>query len=411
MSDAAPESPAAAASAVAPVPALVLTGGGARAAYQVGVLKAVAELLPNRPIPFRVILGTSAGAVAASVIAARARRWHRAVLQIENVWANFKVEQVFRIGGWQMFRAGVHWLLALISGGLLLPSPKSLFDNTPLRDLLHRSVGWRNLRRGVARGDIAALGLCATGYASALSVTFYEGRPGLSDWARRHHLGTRAELSLRHLMASLAVPFLFPPERLGDEYFGDGAMRQLSPLSPAIHLGANRLLVVGVRAPHDAGVIQPRPGTPAPPSPGQLFGYALDTLFMDQIYGDIEQLERMNRVLRIAPRAVPGAVPVKTLMITPSEDPRAVALRNMEHCPRSLRALLRVIGAGDVGGAQLASYLMFESPYTRELIALGYRDTMARSTEVVRFLTEEDAGDEQGAVEAAASAQENRAQA
>lgn len=388
----------------APVPALVLTGGGARAAYQVGVLKAVAELLPDRPIPFRVIIGTSAGAVAASVIAARARRWRRAVLQIENVWANFRVNHVFRIGGWQMFRAGLHWLLALVSGGLLLPSPKSLFDNTPLRELLHRSVGWRNLRRGVARGDIAALGLCATGYSSALSVTFYEGRPGLQDWARRHHLGMRAELSLRHLMASLAVPFLFPPERLGDEYFGDGAMRQLSPLSPAIHLGANRLLIVGVRAPHDAGVIQNRPGIPVPPSPGQLFGYALDTLFMDQIYGDIEQLERMNRVLRIAPRAVPGARPVKTLMLTPSEDPRAVALRNFDHCPRSLRVLLRVIGAGDVGGAQLASYLMFEAPYTRELIALGYRDTMARGAELVKFLTAEDATEE-----TPSTAQEQRA--
>jgi NTE family protein len=313
------------------------------------------------------------------------------VAQIEEVWANFHVEQVFNVGGWQMLRAGIHWLLALVSGGMLLPSPKSLFDNTPLRELLHRSVGWRNLRRGVARGDIAALGLCATGYASAMSVTFYEGRPGLADWSRRQHLGVRAELSLRHLMASLAVPFLFPPERLGDEYYGDGAMRQLSPLAPAIHLGANRLLIIGVRAPHHAGVVQQRPGNPSPPSPGQLFGYALDTLFMDQIYNDIEQLERMNRTLRAAPRAVPGAVPVRTLLITPSEDPRAVALRNLHCCPRSLRALLRVIGAGDVGGAQLASYLMFESGYTRELIDMGYRDAMARGEEIVRFLSDEDA--------------------
>lgn len=375
--------------AAQPVPALVLTGGGARAAYQVGVLKAIAELMPQRPIPFRVILGTSAGAVAASVIAARARRWHRAIQQIENVWGNFHVEQVFRVGGWTMLRAGVHWMLALLSGGMLLPAPKSLFDNTPLRELLHRSVAWRNLRRSVARGDVAALGLCATGYSSALSVTFYEGRPGLDDWSRRQHLGARAELSLRHLMASLAVPFLFPPERLGEEYYGDGAMRQMSPLSPAIHLGADRLLIIGVRAPHQSGVVEKRPGVPVPPTPGQLFGYALDTLFMDQIYNDIEQLERMNKLLRVAPGAAPGARMVRTLMITPSEDPRAVALRNLDACPRSLRMLLRVIGAGDVGGAQLASYLMFEQAYTRDLIALGYRDAMARGAELVRFLTGE----------------------
>lgn len=389
------------------VPALVLTGGGARAAYQVGVLKAVAELLPGRPLPFRVILGTSAGAVAASVIAARARRWHRAVRQIEEVWANFHVDQVFHVGGWRMLRSGIHWLLALVSGGLLLPSPKSLFDNSPLRELLHRSVGWRNLRRGIARGDIAALGLCATGYQSAISVTFYEGRPGLSDWTRRQHVGTRAELSLRHLMASLAVPFLFAPERLGDEYFGDGAMRQLAPLAPAIQLGADRVFIVGVRAAHQAGVVPapPRGGQPTCPTTGQLFGYALDTLFMDQIYNDIEQLERMNRMLRVAPGIAPGARQVRTMMITPSEDPRAVAVRHLDSCPRSLRALLRVIGARDSAGAQLASYLMFESTYTRELIAMGYRDAMARGGEIVAFLTGDPPAGE------VALAEEERAQA
>lgn len=389
------------------VPALVLTGGGARAAYQVGVLKAVAQLLPRQPIPFRVILGTSAGAVAASVIAARARRWHRAVTQIEEVWANFHVDQVFRVGAWEMLRSGLHWLLSLVSGGLLLPPPRSLFDNTPLRELLQRNVGWKNLHRAVARGDIDALGLCATGYSSAMSVTFYAGRPDLKDWERRHHMGYRGQLSLSHLMASLAVPFLFPPERLGEEYFGDGAMRQLSPLAPAIHLGANRLLVIGVRAAHQSGVVERRTGVLTPPSPGQLFGYALDTLFMDQIYNDIEQLERINRIIRVAPRAAPGAVPVKTLLMTPSEDPRGVALRNLDACPPALRALLRVIGAGDQGGAQLASYLMFEASYTREMIEMGYRDALARGAELVSFLTgelPEDATDEKVAEMSGAAA-------
>ena len=387
-----------------PVPGLVLTGGGARAAYQVGVLKAIAELLPGRPIPFRVILGTSAGAVAASVIAARARRWHRAVAQIEHVWANFHVEQVFYVGSWRMLRAGLHWLLALAPAGCCCLPRRRCSTTRPCASCCTGASTGATCGAGVARGDIAALGLCATGYSSAMSVAFYEGRPGIADWSRRQHIGERSELSLRHLMASLAVPFLFPPERLGDEYYGDGAMRQLSPLSPAIHLGANRLLIIGVRAPHHAGVVQRRAGIPSPPTPGQLFGYALDTLFMDQIYGDMEQLERMNRVLRTAPRAVPNAVPVKTLLITPSEDPRAVALRNLQSCPRSLRALLRVIGAGDVGGAQLASYLMFESSYTRELIDMGYRDAMARADELVRFLTEQDAG-----AGAQASVEEQRA--
>ena len=380
-----------------PVPALVLTGGGARSAYQVGVLKAVSELLAGRKIPFRVILGTSGGAVAAAVIAARARRWHRAIVQIERVWAQFHVQQVFRVGGWKMLGSGLHWTLSLLTGGFLVRPPKSLFDNSPLRRLLQRSVPWNSLHRGVQRGDLDALGLCATGYSSSLSVTFFQGRADLPEWVRRLHMGERCELELNYLMASLAVPFLFPPEKLGAEYFGDGAMRQLSPLSPAIHLGANRLLIIGVRAPQGAGVSPRNTARPTAPSPGQLFGYALDTLFMDQIYADLEQLERINRIVREAPHVAPDAREVSTLLITPSEDPSAVALRHISSCPRSLRTLLRVIGAGDSGGAQLASYLMFESTYTQELIALGYRDAMARAGEIRSFLCADSLGQENGA--------------
>jgi NTE family protein len=372
-----------------PKPALVLTGGGARAAYQVGVLKAIAELLPHRSNPFRVIVGTSAGAVAASVIAARARRWQRAVAQIEHVWANFHVDQVYYVGRRSMLGSGLRWLLALVSGGRLATTPQALFDNQPLRDLLTRSVDWKSMRRSIARGDLDAMGLCATSYGSALSTTFFAADDAVPEWSRYQHVGRRTELHLEHLMASAAVPFLFPPVLLQNEYFGDGAMRQLSPLSPAIHLGANRLLVIGVRAPDKAGVTPIR-ARPDCPTPGQLFGYMLDTLFMDQIYGDLEQLERMNRIATEAPHLAPGAVKVATLLITPSEDPRSLAERHLASAPRSLRSLLRVIGAGDAGGSQLSSYLMFEADYTRDLIELGYEDAMERAAELVAFLTGEE---------------------
>jgi NTE family protein len=378
----------------------VLTGGGARAAYQVGVLKAIAELLPNRPNPFRVIVGTSAGAVAAAVIAGRARRWHQAIAEIERVWAGFHVEQVFEVGGWKMLSAGLRWLGSLVTAGLVVAPPKSLFNNRPLRELLARSVSWHGLKRGLQRGDLDALALCATSYSSALSVAFFSSHPGRQEWTRRGHIGRQADLHLNHLMASLAVPFLFAPEPIGTEFHGDGAMRQLAPLSPAAHLGATRLLIVGVRAPEDASAHRP-PATRLPaPGPGQLLGYALDNLFMDQVYADQEQMERVNQLLRCDPQSMPGAQQIETLLITPSEDPRDIAAKHIGSLPRSLRALLRVTGARDVHGSRLASYLMFESSYTQELIALGYRDAMQRSGEIVAFLDRRCAdrsGQEEGA--------------
>ena len=370
------------------VPALVLTGGGARSSYQVGVLKAVSELLPQQPNPFRIILGTSAGAVAASVLATRASHWHEAIAAIEHVWANFHVGQVFHVGRRQMLRAGAHWALSLLSGGLLLKMPRSLFDNTPLRELLTREVRWRGIGRSLRGGHLDALALCSTGYGTARSVAFFEGRDDKKEWSRRNHVGRRARLTLSHLMGSLSVPLLFPPERIGDEYYGDGAMRQMAPLSPALHLGANRLLVIGMRGTAGGGVSKRRSAPEAAPSPGQLFGYALDNLFTDQIYSDLEQINRVNEILRVAPQLAPEAHLVEgVIFLTPTEDPRQVAARHMDAMPPALRSLLRVMGASDSAGAQLASYLMFEGDYTREMIALGYRDAMAQGDEIRELLT------------------------
>lgn len=371
-----------------PVVGLVLTGGGSRSAYQIGVLLALSELMPRARNPFQVIVGTSAGAVAAGVLAAEAHQWRRAVVGLERVWANFRSEQVFHVDPVHMARAGMHWVLALLSGGLILSPPKSMLDNSPLRHLLGFNVDVAGIRRSIARGHLRAVALCSTSYASGHSVAFYDGIEACHDWAREQRIGRRTTLTLDHLMASAAIPLLFPAMKLGDEYFGDGAMRQLNPLSPAIHLGADRLLILGVRARREAGVTATRT-RPMMPSPGEIFGYMLDTLFTDQIYGDLEQLERINELVEAAPQAAHGARHVETLMLAPSVDPREIAGRHSSELPRGLRALLRVIGGRDASGYQLASYLAFESGYTRELIALGYQDAMEARVPLMAFMSGE----------------------
>ena len=371
-----------------PTVALVLTGGGSRSAYQIGVLLALAELLPRARNPFQIIVGTSAGAVAASVLAAEAHHWRRAVAGLERVWANFRSGQIFRVDGPHMLRAGAHWVLALISGGMVLAPPRSMLDNTPLRELLGTHVDCPGIRRSIARGHLRAFALCSTSYSSGQSVAFYDGIDSINDWSRVQRIGRRTQFTLDHLMASAAIPLLFPPIRIGEDYFGDGAMRQLHPLSPAIHLGADRLLIIGVRARRAAGVVV-NPLQTIMPSPGEIFGYMLDTLFTDQIYGDLEQLERINTLVHAAPEATHGERPVETLMLAPSVDPREIAARHAGEMPAGLKALLRVIGGRDASGYQLASYLTFESGYTRALIELGYRDAMEARAALIAFMSGE----------------------
>jgi NTE family protein len=320
------------------------------------------------------------------VLAAEAHHWRRAVAGLERVWANFRSSQIFHVDAPHMLRAGAHWVLALISGGMVLSPPKSLLDNAPLRQLLNVHVDCAGIRRSIARGHLRAFALCSTSYSTGRSVAFYDGIDTIRDWSRVQRIGCRSQFTLDHLMASSAIPLLFPPIRIGDDYFGDGAMRQLHPLSPAIHLGADRLLIIGVRARRAAGVAPASQLQTLMPTPGEIFGYMLDTLFTDQIYGDLEQLERINVLVHAAPEAARGERPIETLMLAPSVDPREIAARHAAEMPQGLRALLRVIGGRDASGYQLASYLTFEAGYTRALIELGYRDAMEARGALLAFM-------------------------
>src|SRR5687768_15532342 len=375
---------------VPPRVGLVLPGGGARAAYQVGVLRAIADLLPARSAnPFPVVTGTSAGAVNATAIAVHADRFRVAIGNLERVWRNFQVGQVFRADTGTVLRSGLHWVLAMLSGGWLLPPPRSLFDNSPLRDLLRAQFDFAGIRRSIDAGHLDALAMSAAGYMTGRSVSFYESRPGCDPWSRTRRTGEPAALSLDHVMASVAVPFLFPPVSLGDEYYGDGAMREANPFSAAIHLGAQRLLVIGTRNETTPTMAVP----PLCPTFGQIFGYMLDSLFSDGMYSDLERLTQLNQIVdKVGPITVSnpdGAVHLRRidmLVILPSRDLSEIARHHVESLPRTLRVLLRTLGAMNTGGGQLMSYLLFQDTYTRELIALGYQDAMKRADDLMSFL-------------------------
>ncbi|HXI77954.1 MAG TPA: patatin-like phospholipase family protein [Steroidobacteraceae bacterium] len=356
---------------------LVLTGGGARSAYQVGVLKGVAELMRRgSACPFPIITGTSAGAVSAVALASDAAHFRRSVYGIERVWRDFRVSHVFKADAVSMMRSGLHWMLAFLTGGWLVHPPHSLFDNSPLWTLLREKLHFEGIPRSLYKGHLQALGICATCYADADSVTFYASSSPIEPWARVYRKGARVQLTLNHLMASLSIPFLFRPVLLNDQYFGDGAMRQTSPLSPAIHLGANRLFIIGVNDPVPTGLTPL--GRMAEPSFGQMFGFMLDSLFMDQLQADLERISRYNE--NNAERRV------EFLVMTPSQDVNQIARRYVGELPRSMRALMRTMGASSAASTLLLSYLLFERGFTRAMIDLGVADARARADEIREFL-------------------------
>ena len=355
----------------------MLTGGGARSAYQVGVLKGIADLVRRgSACPFPIITGTSAGAVSAIALASDAAHFRRSVYAIERVWRDFRVHQVFKADAASMLKSGIHWLLAFLTGGWLVQPPHALFDNAPLWDLLRQQLDFNGIPRSLYKKHLHAIGICATCYANADSVTFYAAAPAVESWARVLRKGVRTPLTLDHLMASLAIPFLFRPSLLHDAYYGDGAMRQTSPLSPAIHLGASRLLIVGVNDPLSPGST-PKP-PPVEPTFAQMFGFMLDSLFMDQLHSDLERIKRYNQSEDLRH--------IETLVITPTRDVNEIARRHIHELPMALRTLLRALGAHNSPASLLLSYLLFERGFTRELIDLGYADTCSRAAEIRDFL-------------------------
>ena len=372
--------------------ALVLPGGGARGAFQVGVLKALAELLPSRSTnPFPIISGTSAGAINSVVLASKARHFCLAVTELERVWGRFRSGQVFRTDSLTMLKSSLHWAAAIVLGGFLVGMPRSLLDNAPLRALLSRNIRFPRIQKSIDEGHLHAVAVTAAGYGSARSMSFFQGAPQIRSWSRTRRIGVRQSLHLDHLMASIAVPLIFPPVMIGGEYFGDGAMRQATPLSPAIHLGADRILVIGVRdETADAALLQDR--EPRFPSFAQIAGYMLDTLFMDGLYSDLERMTKINQLIdAVPPDQRTGQVKrmraIDTMLVVPSRDLRELAHEHRRDMPVPLRILLRGIRGHSKPENRLLSFLLFEQPYTQALIELGYKDAMAVKDNLLAFVS------------------------
>ncbi|MBK6349863.1 MAG: patatin-like phospholipase family protein [Proteobacteria bacterium] len=364
--------------------ALVLSGGGARGAYQVGVMKAIAEWMPeDAPCPFEVLVGTSAGALNAAAIGARAHSLREAVESLEEVWSNFRVEQVMQAGSLTMLRSGLHWMVSLLSAGWIAKPPRSLFDTTPLHRLLARVVPLEQIPAQIAAGRLRALAVATTSYTTGQAVAFFDGTSDIQDWHRVRRAGHRRHIDLDVLMASAAIPFIFPASSIDGNHYGDGAMRQLAPLSPAVHLGANRVLVIGTRG--NAAATPPTGATSqAPPSPAHLLGFVLDSLFTDGLSIDLERLNQINRLIVAAGHTEHR--PIRATVIQPSVDPTVVAMKHERRMPRSIRTLLRTMGAYEARGGLLVSYLLFDKSYTCELMAMGYADAHTQRAEIVPYL-------------------------
>ncbi|MGP4846052.1 patatin-like phospholipase family protein [Marinobacter sp. 1Y8] len=368
---------------------VVLTGGGARAAYQVGVLKAISEMYPDWAHPFRVITGTSAGAINAVAIASGGGIFRHNIARLEAIWSQLTINQVYQSHSYDILRnvSDVARRLIADNSG---EKPMSLLNNSPLKALLEREIDFPAIRSAISDNRIAAVGINACGYTTGQNLCFFEGQPTISNWTLGQRAGARTELTLDHVMASSAIPTIFPPVKIHREYFGDGVTRQMSHIGPALKLGASRVLVIGVSANHTC--FPQRPRQPATPGFGQVIAHVFNGMFLDTLDYDIDRLRLINRLLELVPEdklkeSGLDLKPVQLLEISPSEDIGEIATRYLDSMPLLLRKLTGASSEAYTPGSSLASYLMFDHHFSQALIKLGYKDAQIQAKQIEHFFS------------------------
>ncbi len=370
-----------------PYTGLLLAGGGARGAYQVGVLRAIAELWRGRVNPFPVICGVSVGSINAAYLASRSDDFHAAVASLEGLWRDLRTSKVYRTDVATITATALHWLTTLTVGGFGKGNPLSLLRNGPLAELLDDYIDFDRIDHCLTTGALDALAITASSYANGRAITFFHGPSNLVEWKRARRDGVHCRVTSDHVLASAALPVIFPPQKVGEEYFGDGSLRLTAPLSPAIHLGARRILVIGTRDRRaEVGEVEMRRGRV--PTLGDIAGHMLDLLFNDNLNEDVERLRRINNTLSLLPPEKERETHlrlIEVLIVQPSKNIGEIARRHAKDIPWTIRGLLRGAGAWGAGW-KVPSYLLFEPAFCVELIELGYEDAMRRKDEIGSFL-------------------------
>ena len=353
------------------------------------MLSAIAKFIPrNHGIPFPILCGTSAGAINTTALGCYASCFNLGVKKLEWIWKNLDTEKIYCNTARGVFGHISRGMLASFQADYANKSPRSLLNNAPLRNLLNSVMNYKRIDNNILHGYLSSISVTASSYSTGDSISFYQAQDNTSPWERAKRSGVAAQLNNEHLMASSAIPLVFPSVKIKNQHFGDGSVHQLSPLSPAIHLGAERIFVIGVDQPKIP--LHASENNPHPPTAATIAGHLLDSIFADTMSSDLERLRRINETLKLIPQSkrdkIEGLKHIDSFIINPSHDFNAIALNYYYDLPLAVRVLLRSAGISNDSESSIISYLLFEKNFCAELIKLGFEDAMEQETQIKQFL-------------------------